>query len=118
MMNQQWATNTGAGLSELEIGMTLQEKLESMCPCNNCMDHVFGSKANVSAFSEMDTTKEEEVIELTDSDSNSDVEDASNSKSGLSAYEKSQRKAFVQHQEDIEGINLSRQHNLPKVLLD
>ncbi|MBW0475840.1 hypothetical protein O181_015555 [Austropuccinia psidii MF-1] len=77
------------------------------------MDCVFGSKENVSAFSEMDTTNEGEVIDL-----NSDVEDESNSGSGLSSYENSQCKAFDQHQEDIEGIDISRQHNLPKVSLD
>ncbi|MBW0492646.1 hypothetical protein O181_032361 [Austropuccinia psidii MF-1] len=66
----------------------------------------------------MDTKKEGEVIELTDSDSNSDVEDESKSKSCLSAYDKIQRKAFGQHQEDIEGINILRQHNSPKVSLD
>ncbi|MBW0494319.1 hypothetical protein O181_034034 [Austropuccinia psidii MF-1] len=90
MMTRQWANNTVSGLSEFELGMKRQEKLESMCPCYTRMDHVLGSKANISAFSEMDTTKEGEVIELTHSDSKSDVEDSSNSKSGLYSYEKSQ----------------------------
>ncbi|MBW0477325.1 hypothetical protein O181_017040 [Austropuccinia psidii MF-1] len=77
------------------------------------MDCVFGSKENLSDFSEMDTKNEGEVIDL-----NSDVEDASNSGSGLSTYENSQCKAFDQHQEDIEVVDISRQQNLPTVSLD
>ncbi|MBW0530158.1 hypothetical protein O181_069873 [Austropuccinia psidii MF-1] len=81
-----WAGNTGAGLSEEEMGMTIQQKLETMCPCYEWMDQIFGSKPKVMALNELDTTIQDQIIVGSDSNKESNLE-AVDGESGLSAYE-------------------------------
>ncbi|MBW0479375.1 hypothetical protein O181_019090 [Austropuccinia psidii MF-1] len=85
-----WAGNTGAGLSKEEMGMNIKKKLETMCPCYEWMDQIFGSKPNVQALNELNTTSQGEIIVVSDSDDKSDLEGVTVGDSGLLAYEKHQ----------------------------
>ncbi|MBW0538644.1 hypothetical protein O181_078359 [Austropuccinia psidii MF-1] len=91
--------NTGAGLTENDLGMTMEQKLESMCPFYNCIDNIFGKKANVEALDERDSTKSMAV--MSEGDGKSDIETSSNSDSGLSAYK---RKLGIPCKENFEDI--------------
>ncbi|MBW0512943.1 hypothetical protein O181_052658 [Austropuccinia psidii MF-1] len=88
---QLWVNNTGVGLTETDLGTTMEQKLESMCPFYNCMDNIFGKKANVEALDERDSTKSMAV--MSEGEGETDIETSSNSDSGLSAYELQQRSA-------------------------
>ncbi|MBW0464910.1 hypothetical protein O181_004625 [Austropuccinia psidii MF-1] len=85
------AMGTGAGLTETDLGMTIEQKLKSMCPFYNFMDNIFGKKANVEALDKRDSTKSMAV--MSEGEGESDIETSSNSDSGLSAYELQQRLA-------------------------
>ncbi|MBW0549921.1 hypothetical protein O181_089636 [Austropuccinia psidii MF-1] len=62
-----------------------------MCPLYNCMDNIFGKKANVESLDERDSTNSMAV--MSEGEGKSDIETSSNSNSGFSAYELQQRLA-------------------------
>ncbi|MBW0570338.1 hypothetical protein O181_110053 [Austropuccinia psidii MF-1] len=82
-----WAENTAAGLSEEEMGMMIQQKLELMCPCYEQMDQIFGSKPNVMAMNELNTASQDPINIGSASEEGSDLEAFSDGESGISAYE-------------------------------
>ncbi|MBW0548228.1 hypothetical protein O181_087943 [Austropuccinia psidii MF-1] len=84
---QLWANNTGAGSTEQEMGMTLQQKLDVLCPCFARMNAIFGLKANVEAFSELNTTSVGTIMVDSGSESNLDEEHKSMSDSCMSEEE-------------------------------
>ncbi|KAA1080512.1 hypothetical protein PGT21_009861 [Puccinia graminis f. sp. tritici] len=45
---KHWADTTGAGIDICDNGITIKAKLESMCPCYERMDQIFGGKPNVT----------------------------------------------------------------------
>ncbi|MBW0501162.1 hypothetical protein O181_040877 [Austropuccinia psidii MF-1] len=69
------------------MGMTLQQKLDVLCPCFAQMNAIFGSKANVEAFSELNTTSVRTIMVDSGSESNSDEEHKSMSDSCMSEEE-------------------------------
>ncbi|MBW0561706.1 hypothetical protein O181_101421 [Austropuccinia psidii MF-1] len=87
LATRMWAANTGAGLSEEEMGMTIQKKLETMCPCYERMNQIFVSKPNVIAFNELNTTSQDPINVGSPFKEDSDLEAFSDCESGISAYE-------------------------------
>ncbi|MBW0539509.1 hypothetical protein O181_079224 [Austropuccinia psidii MF-1] len=85
-----WAGNTGAGLSEEEMGINIKQKLETICLCNERMDQIFGSKPNVQALNEFNTTSQGVIIVVSDSDDESHLEGVTDGYSGIFAYEQHQ----------------------------
>ncbi|MBW0582212.1 hypothetical protein O181_121927 [Austropuccinia psidii MF-1] len=54
----RFSKETGAGLTMEELGgLTLSAKLETMCPCYDRMDQLFGHKANVQPAFAIDSGK-------------------------------------------------------------
>ncbi|MBW0475335.1 hypothetical protein O181_015050 [Austropuccinia psidii MF-1] len=86
-----WPPNTGAGFNEEEMGITLSEILESMCPFYEKMDAIFGYKANVESMDELNTTQGMICLDPSELDKNGLVVEESHRKLGLSAYESRQR---------------------------
>ncbi|MBW0570737.1 hypothetical protein O181_110452 [Austropuccinia psidii MF-1] len=86
-----WANNTGAGLTEQEMGMTLQQKLNVLCPCFARMNAIFGLKANVEALSELNTTSVGTIMVDSGSESNLDEEHKSMSDLCMSEEEMKKR---------------------------
>ncbi|MBW0543251.1 hypothetical protein O181_082966 [Austropuccinia psidii MF-1] len=93
LATQLWANNTGAGLTEQEMGMTLQQKLDVLCPCSSQMNAIFGSKANGEAFSELNKTSVGTIMVDSGSESNSDEEHKTMSDSCMSEEEMKTRKS-------------------------
>ncbi|MBW0545373.1 hypothetical protein O181_085088 [Austropuccinia psidii MF-1] len=91
LATQLWANNTGAGLTEQEMGMTLQKKLDVICPCFARMNAVFGSKANVEAFRELNTTSVGTIMVDSGSGSNSEEEHKIMSESCMSQEDMKKR---------------------------
>ncbi|MBW0474460.1 hypothetical protein O181_014175 [Austropuccinia psidii MF-1] len=90
-MTCAWANNTGAGFDEEELGIKLSDKLEAMCPCYAQMEQVFGQKANVKSFKQVDTTSDAKNKNGSGSEVPSQGEIREESNSGFSAYEQRQR---------------------------
>ncbi|MBW0566523.1 hypothetical protein O181_106238 [Austropuccinia psidii MF-1] len=95
-----WVNNTGAGLTEGDLGMTMAQKLDLMFPCYEQMDSIFGKKPNVSAFDEMDSTKAPTVIDVSEEEGESYLDGSSKSESGFSAYKIQQRR--TRHQQKVQ----------------
>ncbi|MBW0559469.1 hypothetical protein O181_099184 [Austropuccinia psidii MF-1] len=85
-----WEANTGVGLSEEEMGMTIQQKLETMCPCYERMDQIFVSKPNVMELNELNMTSQDPINIGSASEEGSHLEAFSDGESGISAYEQLQ----------------------------
>ncbi|MBW0466886.1 hypothetical protein O181_006601 [Austropuccinia psidii MF-1] len=97
---QSLVNNTGAGLIEGDLGMTMAQNLDLMCPCYELMDSIFGKKPNVSEFDEMDSTKAPMVIDVSEEEGESDVDGSRKRKSGLSAYKIQKRR--TKHQQKVQ----------------
>ncbi|MBW0524932.1 hypothetical protein O181_064647 [Austropuccinia psidii MF-1] len=86
-MTWDWARQTGAGLNEDKLGMTMSQKLDMMCPCFKGMDQIFGNKPNIESLNEFDSALPATIIDVSDLDKESDPNTSSHTDSGLSAYE-------------------------------
>ncbi|MBW0540514.1 hypothetical protein O181_080229 [Austropuccinia psidii MF-1] len=93
LATQLWANNTGAGLTEQEMGITLQQKLDVLCACFSRMNAIFGLKSNVEVFSELNTTSVGTIMVDSGSESNLDEEHKSMSDSCMSEEEMKKRKS-------------------------
>ncbi|MBW0466337.1 hypothetical protein O181_006052 [Austropuccinia psidii MF-1] len=92
VMTRDWARQTGAGLNEDELGMTMSQKLDMMCPCFKRMDQIFGNKPNIESLNEFDSALPATIIDVSDSDKESDPNTSNHTDSGLSAYELQEKK--------------------------
>ncbi|POW01316.1 hypothetical protein PSHT_12605 [Puccinia striiformis] len=57
MPTKQFANHTGAGILDEDPHASIDELLESKCPCYARFDHIFGTRANVTPLSQFDSRR-------------------------------------------------------------
>ncbi|MBW0513564.1 hypothetical protein O181_053279 [Austropuccinia psidii MF-1] len=86
VMARDWA-----GLNKDELGMTMSQKLDMMCPCFKQMDQIFGNKPNIKNLNEFDSALPATIINVSNSDKELDPNTSNHTDSGLSSYELQQK---------------------------
>ncbi|KAA1088095.1 hypothetical protein PGT21_011042 [Puccinia graminis f. sp. tritici] len=65
---KRWSENTGAGIDVGEGLTTIEEILESKCPCYNRMDEIFGQKPNVTPLAQYESQGASNLYDNDDSE--------------------------------------------------